>query len=65
MNLGERLKKARVANGITQKQFAEMMYVDPSLVCRWENMERRISAEELIEILEILEMSLDEFKNMC
>ena len=65
MLLGEALKKARESRGVTQKELAEKLYVDPSLVCRWEIKQRRIMADELITILEILEMSLDEFKNMC
>ena len=65
MLLGEALKKARESRGVTQKELSEKLYVDPSLVCRWEIKQRRIMADELITILEILEMSLDEFKNMC
>lgn len=65
MVIGEVLKRARERKGLTQKRLAEMLYVDPSLVCRWEKKQRRIMADELITILEILEMSLDEFKNMC
>lgn len=36
MLIGQALKKARERKGLTQKQLAEMLYVDPSLVCRWE-----------------------------
>ena len=55
MVIGEALKRARERAGLTQKQLAEMLYADPSLVCRWENGQRRIMAEELIAILDILE----------
>lgn len=64
MLIGEALKKARESKGLTQKQLAEMLYVDTSLVCRWEKGQRRIMADELITILEILEMTLDDFKKM-
>lgn len=64
MLIGEALKRARESKGVTQKQLAEMLYVDPSLVCRWEKGQRRIMADELITILEILEMTLDDFKKM-
>lgn len=64
MVIGEALKRARERAGLTQKQLAEMLYVDPSLVCRWEKGQRRIMADELITILEILKMTLDDFKKM-
>lgn len=64
MLIGEALKKARESKGLTQKQLAEMLYVDPSLVCRWEKGQRRISLDELTVILEILEMTLDDFKKL-
>lgn len=64
MVIGEALKRAREREGLTQKQLAEMLYADPSLVCRWEKGQRRIMADELITILEILEMTLDDFKKM-
>lgn len=65
MLIGQALKKARESKGLTQKQIAEKLYVDTSLVCRWEKGKRRIMADELIVILEILEMTLDEFKKLC
>ena len=64
MVIGEALKRARERAGMKQKQLAEMLYVDPSLVCRWEKGQRRIMADELITILEILGISIDEFKNL-
>jgi transcriptional regulator with XRE-family HTH domain len=64
MLIGEALKRARERKGLRQKELAEMLYVDPSLVCRWEKGQRRIMADELITILEILEMTLDDFKKM-
>lgn len=64
MLIGEALKRARERKGLRQRELAEMLYVDPSLVCRWEKGQRRIMADELITILEILQMSIDEFKNL-
>lgn len=64
MLIGQALKKARESKGMTQRELAEKLYVDTSLVCRWEKGKRRIMADELIVILEILEMSIDEFKKM-
>ena len=64
MLIGEALKRARERKGLRQRELAELLYVDPSLVCRWEKGQRRIMADELITILEILGMSIDEFKNL-
>lgn len=64
MLIGQALKKARERKGLTQKQLAEMLYVDPSLVCRWEKGKRRIMTDELIVILEILQIGLDELEDM-
>lgn len=64
MLIGEALKRARERKGLRQRELAEMLYVDPSLVCRWEKGQRRIMADELITILEILGIGIDEFKNL-
>lgn len=64
MLIGEALKRARERKGMRQSELAEKLYVDKSLVCRWEKGQRRIMAEELIAILEILKISLDELKGM-
>lgn len=63
-SFGESLKKSRESKGLTQRYIAKKLYVDPSLVCRWEKGQRQIMPDEMIAISEILEMSLDEFKNM-
>ena len=59
MLVGQSLKKARESKGLTQKQLAEMLYVDPSLVCRWEKGERTVPLVTLVQIMEILGISLD------
>lgn len=64
MLIGEALKRARERKGLRQKELAEMLYVDPSLVCRWEKGQRRIMIDDLITILEILGISIDEFKKL-
>ena len=64
MLVGQALKKARESKGLTQKQLAEMLYVDPSLVCRWEKGQRKVSLVTFVVILDILEMTLDDFKKM-
>lgn len=60
MTIGEYVKKAREKKGITQQEMADALYVDVSLVCRWEKGRRRISAEELCSIADFLGVSLDE-----
>jgi transcriptional regulator with XRE-family HTH domain len=65
MLIGEALKRARERKGLRQSELAEKLYVDPSLVCRWEKGQRRVSLEELTVILEVLEISFEELKNMC
>jgi transcriptional regulator with XRE-family HTH domain len=49
-----KLKKARQKSGMTQKQLAEMLYVDPSLVCRWEKGQRQIPLATWVQIMDIL-----------
>ena len=64
MLIGEALKKARESKGLTQKQLAEMLYVAPSLVCRWEKGQRKVPLVTFVVILDILAMTLDDFKKM-
>lgn len=64
MLVGQALKRARESKGLTQKQLAEMLYVDPSLVCRWEKGQRKVPLVTFAVILDILEMTLDDFKKM-
>ena len=65
MLIGEALKRARERKGLRQSELAKKLYVDKSLVCRWEKGQRRISLDELTVILEILGITIDEFKKMC
>ena len=64
MLVGQALKKARESKGLTQKQLADMLYVDTSLVCRWEKGQRKVPLVTAVVILDILEMTLDDFKKM-
>lgn len=64
MLIGEALKRARERKGLRQKELAEMLYVDPSLVCRWEKGQRKVPLVTFVVILDILEMTLDDFKKM-
>lgn len=64
MTIGQAIKKAREGKGLTQKQLAEKLYVDTSLVCRWENGQRSISQQQLTVILDVLGLSIADIKKM-
>ncbi len=57
MNIGESIKRAREKKGITQKELAEIIYVDPAALCRWEKGTRRVSVETLCNIAKALDIS--------
>ena len=42
------LRDARIALGLTQKQAAELLGVDPSTVCRWETIKPPPNWREMI-----------------
>lgn len=60
MNLGENLKKARKAAGVTQKELAEQLDVYQKDISRWETGERVPNAIALAEICRILKASADD-----
>lgn len=64
MLVGQALKKARESKGLTQKQLADMLYVDPSLVCRWEKGQRKVSLTTFVTIMDVLEIDIDKLKKM-
>lgn len=60
MMVGEYVKKARKLKGVTQQELADTLCVDVSLISRWESGKRRIHADTMVKIAEILDVSLDE-----
>ena len=64
MRVGEALKQARESKGLTQKQLADKLYVDPSLVCRWEKGQRGVPLVTLVTISDILEIDIDKIREM-
>ena len=50
MNLGENIKKARKAAGVTQKELAERLQVYQKDISRWENNELTPNAITLAKI---------------
>ena len=59
MNLGENIRKARKAAGVTQKELAERLQVYQKDISRWETGVRTPSAEYIIQICKALDISAD------
>ena len=60
MNLEEKLKQARKAAGLTQKDLAERIGVYAKDICRWETGERTPSIESFAKLCKALGASADE-----
>lgn len=60
MSLGENIRKARKAAGVTQKELAERLQVYPKDISRWENGERTPSVQAFAKICRELNASADE-----
>ena len=58
--LGERIKEAREAKGLEQKELAERIRITPSSMCLFEKGKRGISEEMLGVIADVLEISVYE-----
>lgn len=60
MNLGENIKTARKAAGVTQKELAERLQVYQKDISRWENNELTPNTITLAKICRELNASADE-----
>lgn len=60
MDIGQNIKKARKAAGVTQKELAERLQVYQKDISRWENNELTPSAVYLAKICRELNASADE-----
>lgn len=60
IEFGEKLKKAREANGYTQQTLADKLFVTRQAVSRWENGARYPELLTAKNISEVLDISLDE-----
>lgn len=60
MEIGEKLKQARKAAGVSQKELAERLQVYQKDISRWENGERTPSLETFAQICRELKVSADE-----
>lgn len=59
--LGQRIREARLANGLSQVQFAERIRLERSALVRIEAGERKVSALELLRISDELQLPLSHF----
>ena len=57
--LGRAIKNARVKNGLSQEQLAELLGVSPSHIKHMESGLRKPSVENLFQLVRILHFSLD------
>ena len=60
MNFGEKLKKLRKENGLTQEQLAEKLYVTRTAVSKWETGNGYPAIDSLKMISELFGISIDE-----
>jgi transcriptional regulator with XRE-family HTH domain len=58
INLGQRIKKIRESLGITQEKLANLLGVPRSTTSQIENGERKVAADELIKLADILNVSI-------
>lgn len=56
---GNRLKKIRIEKNMSQKDFASRANIDKSMMCRYENGEKRPTYEALCSIAREHNISLD------
>ena len=59
MILGQRLRELRESSGLSQKQIAECLSVDQSLIFKFESGERSISSTQLDTICDIVCFPVD------
>ncbi len=59
MNIAERIKSCRKLKGLTQVKLAEILYISPMTIRRWEWGERTPNAELIPKLAEVLDVSVD------
>jgi len=57
--LNERIRKLRISNNLTQKQFAEILEIKSETVIKIENGTRRPGLDKLITLADYFGVSLD------
>ena len=59
MKLGEKIKKERIHNRLTQEMLAEMADITSSYVGQIERGERKVTLSKLVRIANVLNISID------
>lgn len=54
MKIRENIRQIRLAKGMTQEQFADVLHLDPSVVSKMESGERKIYADDLIKFADLI-----------
>lgn len=60
-NLGEFIKEQRGKNNISQNKLAELLFVDRTLISKWENGKATPCMNELVKMAELFSISIEEF----
>lgn len=60
MTFGEKIKKLRTDNGLTQDELAEKTYVTRTAISKWENDKGYPSIDSLKQLSNLLHISIDE-----
>ena len=60
MTIGQKIKALRLANGIKQKEFAQMLSISPQAISKWESGKNMPDISILPKIADIFGTSIDE-----
>lgn len=63
-SFGERAKYIREKRGLSIRDVARKIYVDPSTLCKWETGDNRITIENAILLAKTLNFSIDELAGL-
>ncbi len=58
--IGQFIKEERIKKNLTQEKFAQLLYLAPSAVSKWENGKNLPDLAKLVEISKILDCTVDE-----
>lgn len=64
LKIGQRIKELRGQSGISQQKLAEMLGVSRPTISQIESEERKISADELVKLSEIFNLSVESLLNL-
>ena len=59
IGFGERLKELRIEHGLTQKELAEKLNIDPANITNWKKGVNLPSLEVFFELCKLLDVSAD------